>query len=56
MFCFRVKDIMKFAQINTKVLELQKEIEALHIELELQLLKTFPTLYTNFPKNTSISK
>lgn len=56
MFCFRMKDIMKFTQINTKVLELHKEIEALQIELELLLLRTFPTLYTNFPKNTSISK
>ncbi|XP_016656351.2 cilia- and flagella-associated protein 43 [Acyrthosiphon pisum] len=52
----KMKDIMKFTQINTKVLELHKEIEALQIELELLLLRTFPTLYTNFPKNTSISK
>ncbi|XP_060871614.1 cilia- and flagella-associated protein 43 isoform X4 [Metopolophium dirhodum] len=52
----KMKDIMKFTQINTKVLELHKEIEALQIELELLLLRTFPTLYTNSPKNTSISK
>ncbi|XP_026806697.1 cilia- and flagella-associated protein 43-like [Rhopalosiphum maidis] len=52
----KMKNIMKFTQINTKVLELHKEIEALQIELELLLLKTFPTLYTNFSKNTRISK
>lgn len=50
-FFFRMKNIMKFTQINSKVLELHKEIEALQIELELLLLKTFPTLYTNFSKN-----
>ncbi|XP_060835447.1 cilia- and flagella-associated protein 43 isoform X1 [Rhopalosiphum padi] len=52
----KMKNIMKFTQINTKVLELHKEIEALQIELELLLLKTFPTLYTNFSKNTKIIK
>lgn len=46
---------MKRAQIMTNIQELHKEVHVLQTQLELLLLKTFPTLY-NIPKNTSIRK
>lgn len=41
---------MKRTQMVTNIQELHREIILLHTELELLLLKTFPTLY-NTPKS-----
>lgn len=55
MFCFRMKNIVKRAQMITSIQELHKEVYMLQNELESLLLKTFPTLYTT-PQNASIQK
>lgn len=38
-----MKNLTKFAKINTKVQELKREIAILEIELELLLLREFPS-------------
>lgn len=50
-----MRDIVKRAQMITDIQELHKEVFVSQTELELLLLKTFPTLYA-IPKNTSIRK
>lgn len=47
--------IVKRAQMIANVQELHKTVYILQTELELLLLKTYPTLYTN-SQNTSIRK
>jgi len=50
-----MKNIIKRAKIITGIQELHKVVLMLQTELELLLLKTFPTLYT-IPPSTSIRK
>lgn len=47
--------IVKRAQMITNLQELHKTVYTLQTELELLLLKTYPTLYTN-PQSSSIRK
>lgn len=47
--------IMKRAQMISDIQELHKAVFVLQTELELLLLKTFPTLYIR-PQSTSIRK
>lgn len=50
-----MKNIVKRAQMITNIHDLHKQIKVLETELELLLMKTFPTLY-NIPKSTSKKK
>lgn len=47
---------MKRAQIITNIQELHKEVFLLQTELELLLLKTFPTLYHTPNSSASIRR
>lgn len=50
-----MKMIVKRAHMITTIQELHKTVFVLQTELELLLLKTFPTLYTS-PQSTTIRK
>lgn len=53
-FC-RMNMIVKRTQMISNIQELHKNVFILQTELELLLLKTFPTLYSN-PQSTSLRK
>lgn len=55
MYYYRMKMIMKRAQMISDIQELHKVVFMLQTELDLLLLKTYPTLYVK-PQSTNIRK
>lgn len=55
MFRNRMKNIVKRTQMISSIQELHKAVYILQTELELLLLKTFPTLYTS-SQSASVKK
>lgn len=46
-----MENIVQRAQITSNIIELHKEVYILETELELLLMKTYPTLINNYVKS-----
>lgn len=46
-----MENIVQRAQITTKIIDLHKEVYVLETEMELLLMKTYPTLINNYVKS-----